>query len=184
MPFLTVFTRHLPERRDLLSRCKRSLAAQTCQDYQHLIITDDSSYNVHEADKLFHLHRDSVKGKFVHMLDDDDFLVDNRFIEDIREIVRKHDPDVIITKMERAIPSFNDTLPPNDLWGKRPVAGKIGAPCLIVRASIWYEHCSLFGWPTRGHGDHCLIATLWDKGYRFYWTDRVAVRVDQIGHRR
>lgn len=181
-PFLTIFTRHLPSREEEFARCVKSIRNQPCHDYQHLVVEDVTPYDVHEADKLFHIHRDEVVGRYVHMLDDDDYLIDNDFIGTVRQIAEDDDPDVVIVKMHRAMPQFDDVLPPSHLWGKRPEPGKIGAPCFVVRASVWKKRCKLFGWPTKGHGDHCLIAALWDEGYRFHWLDRIVVRVDRIGH--
>ena len=181
-PLITVFTRHLPHREKLFKRCVSSLARQTCQDFKHLIIVDKDHLGIAEADKMFHRNLHLVTGKYTYMLDDDDYLIDTEFFQTVEDISNRSNSDVIIARMQRALSPFNDILPPDYLWDTRPVAGKIGAPCFVIKTSIWKQHCYLFGWPTYGNGDHCLIATLWDKGYSFHWLNRVVVRIDQIGH--
>lgn len=182
-PFLTIFTRHLPERVDLLNRCIQSVRQQSCEDYQHMVVEDTSKhYDVHAADSMFSRFKDGIKGRYVYMLDDDDYLIDEDFIGVIRSAAQQECPDVIMVRMERAVKPFNDVLPPRNLWEKRPQPGKVGAPCFIIKANVWKEYCYLFGKPTKGHGDHCLIATLWDEGYKFHWLNRVVVRIDRIGH--
>ena len=74
-PFLSIVTRHLTTRTELLERLVSSIKSQTDADLEHIILTDDEGRGLGWANQQFERHKDLPEGRYVMMLDDDDWLV-------------------------------------------------------------------------------------------------------------
>jgi len=99
MPFLTIITRHKAERAELFEVCKASIEAQTDRDWQHLVIEDEVGRGVPWANKQFEAHAGEVEGDYVFILDDDDKLVEPRFVALMRNVAWS-EPALIVVKMD------------------------------------------------------------------------------------
>jgi glycosyltransferase involved in cell wall biosynthesis len=113
-----------------LERCIASLQNQTDQDYEHLLIHDNVGNGLFWANKQIHLNADKVNGRWVYVLDDDDWLTDSHFIEDLKKI-ESPSYDIIICKGyigEGLYPLF---------WKKAQLRGTIGSPNFIVKKHIF-----------------------------------------------
>lgn len=78
--------------------------------------------------------RSRVIGRYVYILDDDDFLVYPHFIRDLKAICDEHEPDVVICKGHingNVLPS----LPVYDR--KHPIRGCIGSPNFVVSNELF-----------------------------------------------
>lgn len=176
MTFLSVVTRSCGRIR-LLARNKRSLAKQFDPDFEHIIITDAEHKGLHEANKSLEQNKHRIKGRYVLILDDDDYISDRSFIKHLKNVAAQHPVDVILFKAYRK--PFSDFLPSKRTWGKTPVLGEIGSCCFVVKREIWKQFILKFD--RSRHGDYYFIKALFDAGCSTYWVNRVMVMVDKIG---
>lgn len=168
-PFLSIVTRCHKRPQGLL-RCLESIARQTDPDYENVLIMDERGIGVIKANGLFHQHRERVRGEYVHLLDDDDVLVDTELVWRLKCIARTHNwPDVI---MFRAVHPGGQIKPPDKLWGQRPVGSEIGGESYVIKREIWKRHIHVFG--EHGYpGDFYFITELFNQGYSVFWCDTV-----------
>jgi hypothetical protein len=168
-PFLSIVTR-CHKRPQGLQRCLESISKQTDPDYENVLIVDTKGIGVIKANGLFYQHRDRVRGEYVHLLDDDDVLVDTELVWRLKCIAKTHGwPDVI---MFRAVHPGGQIKPPDKLWGQRPVGSEIGGESYVVKREIWKRHIKTFG--EHGYpGDFYFITELFNNGYSIFWCDTV-----------
>jgi len=179
-PFLSIVTRcYTSQRPKSLGINRASVAAQTDQDLEQVFIEDVVGIGIHGANVSLAENKDRVRGEYVLILDDDDRLTYDYFIRDLKAIVKRYDPDVVISKM---LWKEGRILPPDAYWEKPPKGGRIGTNNFVVRRDVWLEYISAFGVP-RG-GDISFIKKLWDKGYKFFWWDEVTSSIQRIGYGR
>ena len=162
-PFLSVVTRSCG-RAKMLARAKKSLATQTDPDYEHIVIVDKVGRGLHEANKSLAKNKHKIRGQYVLILDDDDYISDRSFIKHLKNVVSQHKVDIILFKAYRK--PFSKTLPSKRVWGKGPLLGEIGSCCFVVKRAIWQKHIHEFGRPK--HGDYHFIKILFDRGYSRY----------------
>lgn len=175
-PFLTVFTRHLANRPTLYAQHCASLEAQTCQDFVHLVITDDASRGWPWAESLFETHKDEVHGDYVFQLDDDDVLATPKAVAMLKTAVDDSQADIVVFRVDHLRLGI---LPDASVWGKQPLCGHIGGEDFIVRREIWQRHIH-----TRNTGlyesDFGFMAELWRHDYSVYWLDKLIARCLRI----
>lgn len=132
---------------------------------------------IHAADQSLHTHRHHILGQFIYVLDDDDYLVDKTFVEDLKEVVQIHDPQIIMVKVH-----FPQGIFPEP-WGEPPQMCRIGAPNFVVERVVWKNHIESFH--KNGHdgraGDFNFIDTLFSQHYRIHWWDRIVAKVPRVG---
>lgn len=177
-PFLSIVTRHLPERKALLERNQRSVAAQTDRDLEQVLVTDDEKRGLVWADANLASAKNLIRGEYVYVLDDDDYLVDAEFVAKAKEAAREHEPGIIFVRMRR-LPFWGKVLPCEATWGRPPSLGYIGSPCFVVKRELWVEHIEAWGQPA--HGDYYFITKVYNTGCAVVWLDRVVAEVDRIG---
>ena len=177
-PFLSIVTRCF-RRPTLLARNISSVSSQTDADLEHIFIVDEIGIGKEAANQVLALNKHLVNGQYVLILDDDDILVYDNYVRDLKDIAERYNPDVIISKMRWHL----GVEKPEKRWWKRPPKdGHIGSPCFAVRREVWLNHIHAFGTP-RG-GDFYFIRTLWDAGYKFHWWKQVTAEILQIGKAR
>jgi len=169
-PFLSIVTRCYKRPVELL-RCLESIANQTDDDYENVLIVDSKGIGVVAANGAFYSHRHRVHGEWVYMLDDDDFLLDVNFISEVKNAARQHNPDVIIVKVDH----FGKVLPEPEFWQRPPVEGHIGGSGIVVKRDIWNKFIHVFG--QAYIGDYFFIRKLFENGCNFYWLDMVVTKV-------
>lgn len=180
--FLTIITRHVIGREKLLARNTRTVKSQTCDDYEQIFLIDDQKRGMLWADRNLHANRDKPTGRYVYVLDDDDYLVDNQFIEKAKELLGNSSPAVIMVKFRRK-PFNNQILPESQHWGKRPEVCHVGSPNFVVRRDVWVKYIHHFGAAGDPYSDFHFIRSIWDAGHKFVWLDRIVAEVDRIGHK-
>lgn len=166
MPALTLLT-YTYKRPLALSRCKQSVCAQTCQDVQHLIIEDSIGLGVGGMYADLPKHVCEISGDWVYYLQDDDRLAHEEVVSDFTAYLQKLDsvPDVVIVRNEKGGHIFPVR------WYAAPEMGFIDLGNFIVRRDVFTANANFFG--HRYEGDYDFIRTLWDRGYKFEWYDRV-----------
>jgi len=78
--------------------------------------------------------RTRIIGRYVFVLDDDDYLTDPHFIKDLKSIHKAHEPDVVICKGY----INGNVLPTLPVYSTRmPIRGCIGSPNFIVTNELF-----------------------------------------------
>jgi hypothetical protein len=172
MVFLSIITRCY-KRPKMLAQLRRSLDAQTCQDFEHIQIIDDVGIGVEEANRR--LTDVEIRGQFAYVLDDDNELADDEFVASLKEIVKHYRPDVIMVRSENGGLGI---LPMPGVWGKAPIQGQVDMLNFVVSADVYRAHAAAFD---NGYcGDYHFINDVFQRGaYRVYWHDTVVARIQR-----
>lgn len=181
-PFLTVITRCLKDLRPKgFSKHQESIKSQTSKDFEQIFIEDSVGYGLHESNKSFEYVREMIDGKFVYLLDDDDFLRTKKFISTLKEIVRRYKPDVIFFKMIILNGAYDCTYPTWEVWeGAKPLrAGHIGGSCFVFSKAVYDKYIEVFGQPRMG--DFSFIDTVMKDNPKVYWHDEIMAETSRIG---
>jgi len=179
MKALAIITRVHPNRPKMLFLCRRSVARQVSSDYEHLFIYDNTKtgYGVGLANKSFSQSL-KISSRYVMVLDDDDVLVDDNLVKDIKEITA----DVIIFRgVVDGLPW--SVLPPNHLWEKPIECGRIASFCMAARREIWEQHKASFGKAVSG-GDFQYMKSVYDCTKDIYWHDKIVARTQRVSRGR
>ena len=93
-PFLSVITRSCGRAKQF-ARAKKSLMTQVDPDFEHIIIVDKVGKGLHEANKSLATNKHRVKGQYIFILDDDNYVSDRNFIKHLKNVVSQHKVDII-----------------------------------------------------------------------------------------
>lgn len=176
MKTLAIITRVHPKRPNMLRICKESVKRQSCQDYEHLFIYDptESGYGMLAANKSFARQLVKIGSRYVMVLDDDNILVDDNLVKDIKEI----EADMIIFRgIVEGLPW--PVLPPDDLWEKPIVCNHIDAFCVAVSRELWEQYKAHFG-KASGGGDFHFMKAAFDHAENIYWHDKVVAETQRV----
>lgn len=175
-PFMTIITRtcHRPK---ALKRCTNSVDMQSDRDIQHLILPDRKCSGMLYANTMLFENRGKVKGRYVYILDDDDVLTDDEFVEDIRNIYIEKDPDAIFVKGKIGEKNF----PKTDSWQSAPKRGGVGSPNIVVKNEVFQRHIGKFR--ISKAGDFYYISAIYNDPAvnNIWWFDKEVFKAD-IGH--
>ena len=170
MPFLSIVTRNHPRRPNLLERCKASIEKQTDKDFQHVILYDEEGLGIPYANQMFSNNRHLMTGEYVFILDDDDVLIVDNFVEDMKQVAKEHgDPGIIFIRM-----LINGSLyPSKEVWEKdKMIANHVGSSCSVVLNKLWQENIEYFV-TTETPGDFNFIDAVFSRNPTVYWQDKV-----------
>jgi len=172
-PFLTIITR-THNRPTLLRRCVASVTRQTCEDYQLVVLFDDIGRGTQGSMEWMASEPEPYTGRYIFCLDDDNELIDDDFVGELRQIADEHDPDVIIFKVQH--PTSGE-LP--RYWGMPPRPDYIDLGCYAMKADRWRQFARLLH-SVPYSGDFEMINAAYP-GAKIAWVDRVFVRLNQVG---
>lgn len=176
MTFLSIVTRCHPQRPNMLAKNIASLDAQTCQDYEHILIKDCEGRGVGWANGQ--LQYAFPTGDYALVLDDDDYMKDETAVAQLKEAA-KDSPDIVIFKADH---NGHGILPHEKVWGKKPLGGYIGSCDFITRQDIWRQHIPAFAQPTAG--DFAFLMSLWHEDIDVIWHDAVLAAVQRVSRGR
>lgn len=176
-PFLSVITRHMPARAELL-RCNQiSLEIQLEPDYEQIVMVDEAGQGWEYAQQMLVEACEQIKGKYVLILDDDDVMIDFQAITLMKDAAMQS-PAAVIWRVK-----FCDlgVLPEDAYWKAAPACGHIGSCGFMVRADIFREE---IGKIRGGYAsDFELIAAVYAKhGDETAWLDEALCETMQRGH--
>lgn len=177
METLAFITRVHPSRPNMLKQCVESVNAQTSADFIHILHRHDASklgYGKWNANRSLAAIKD-ISARYIMVLDDDDMLIDPRFVEDFSALVREKTPEIIFFK---GVVHHLGPLPRLAFWGKPPVYGQIASFCSAVRRDVWFEHIREFGRRELG-GDFCFISACYRATHDHFWWDRTVARTQK-----
>ena len=178
-PFLTVVTRHLPARADLLERNQASLRAQTDQDYEQVVITDFDGGGFKQAVAMLRNAAHSLNGRYVLILDDDDVIEDRHAISILKSTVGagspRPEPPAVIFRGRHAelgvLPGYS--------WLREPVRGDIGVFDFVLRADVYKTFVETPIINAYAF-DHDLISAVYAAhGSEIVWLDRIICAADR-----
>lgn len=178
-PFLTVVTRCC-DRPELLLRNIDSLKKQSDRDYEQVFVHNHRD-GLHDANKSLSLNKDRATGRYVYILDDDNKIVDDDFIKELKSFVAfKKNPHVIMVRVEADKDTVGEAmLPPDQIWGNRPQKNRVDTMCFVVREDVWKKHIHAFGVPRCG--DFSFINEVFENrmDYNVVWLDRVVAKIEK-----
>lgn len=180
--FLTIITRKHPKRPECYRNHVDSLLRQTCRDFEHLVISDTIGGGVPAANRALHREKARVFGEYVFVLDDDNYLIDDDFVSDIKAIAKVHNPDVIMIRNQipsRKVPDEYKTFPSPESWKKPPAFSHIDMANFIVKKHV-YQAYSQYFCVDRG-ADYQFIRKVYEDRPKIYWKDRIYSRAMMVG---
>jgi glycosyltransferase involved in cell wall biosynthesis len=155
----------------MLDICIASIRAQTCRDYIHIIHRDDKTAEGYGG-LLANQSLAKIKfidAHYVMVLDDDDMLIEPRFVETFKAEIVREMPEIVFFKGETA--GFG-TLPGPECWGRAPIYTGIASFCFAVRTDVWHKYVREFG-KQRFGGDFRFIAACYRGTTTHAWLDLV-----------
>lgn len=180
MTFLTIFTRHMASRPGYYARHCASLEWQTCRDFEHLVIEDDTGRGIAWAQQQIPAHAGEVQGDYVQVLNDDDVLAGPRVVALIRAAALHTGADIIVHKTDSLeIGIIPDTVS----WLHGPVCGHMSDADVTVRRDVWRRHVDAYQ-SGRYTADFDFLCQLWRGGYRVHWLDMIAVKCLRVSRGR
>lgn len=177
MKSIAFVTRVHPERPGMLKVCIKSVRTQTSDDYVHILHQHDKTkkgYGKFEANKSFKQIK-SIPAHYVMVLDDDDMLIDPKFVEIFRENTNGNNPEIVFFK---GVIGGRPVYPRPEIWGKAPVFGKIASFCFAVRLDVWKKYIHEFGKRPSG-GDYRFIFVCYKNTTKHLWLDRIVARTQK-----
>lgn len=190
-PFLTIITRHMPARAELLKRNQASLKAQTDPDYEQIVLTDNvpGGGGWGYARQMLIDGSMKARGRYVLVLDDDDMM---RAIDGVAMLKAAVGltPTPLVPQYKIVI--FRGwhgvelgTLPRTH-WQQAPVQGDIGCFDFILRRDVFRECVLVRGQSDYAH-DFDIIAAAYAKygstgsptGGDVVWLDQVICAADK-----
>lgn len=175
MAFLEIITRCY-KRPKMLQHNQASIEAQTCDDWEQLLIFDDIGNGIGWAQTIIADYADELTGDYVWVLDDDDMCTRDTLIYELKQIADVHNPDVIMVRfnhMDRGI------LPDGLYWKSQPVECHIGVSCYIVKRDVFQKHASAFK-SARYQSDLDFIQSVYADNPSVFWHDVIAGQVQRI----
>lgn len=172
--FLSIVTR-THNRPEMLRRNMESVAAQTCQDLEHVILHDAVGRGLQWANGQYQRYAPALSGDYVLMLDDDNVLAHPEAVATM--LAASGCKPHILQFMADVGP--NGILPHEQCWMAEPQIYHVDGHTLAVRRDVWLAHVHHFS------GDKCadyrFIRALWDSGVTVEWIDSVLVVALGVG---
>jgi hypothetical protein len=141
-PFLTVLTRCHPKRQECIQRNIRFIQNQTFNDIQHLLLKPKVEPTGSPRDKaiavgeLIYKAAPYVEGEYVIQIDDDDMPASKYFVERLKKIVDRDNPDMIVFRCQLG----SMILPDEEHWNNKHLEeAKVAGPNICVRREIYEQ---------------------------------------------
>ena len=180
-PTITFITRTYGGRPAMFARLVESLKAQTCQDYEHLVLElphapPEEAYTTSNGA----LSEAEPSGRYMFTLDDDDMLEDPRLVETVAGYLPRRHPWLMVKCHLGSEGERHNGIWPRP-WGPewRPRFGDVSSLNLVVSREAFMS-CRHAIAGHRG-GDFRLATELWKQGYRPTFVDILAARTQMIG---
>lgn len=178
MKTIAFITRIHPQRANMLKKCIKSVKMQTSNDYIHILYKDDKTsegYGIASANRSL-VKIKNINAKYIMILDDDDMLIDPRFVSVFRKNIDEKNPEIIFFK--GSLSDGRGIYPKPQIWGKAPKFTLIASFCFAVRLDIWMSNIHEFGKSASGNagGDFSFISRCYKKTKNHLWLDRVIAK--------
>lgn len=181
LPLVSIITRVMPNKRPkLFAQHKASIAALTSTDYEQVFIIDRIGHGMLAANRSF--AQANPFGKYVYLLDDDDYLTRPDFIQLVASAKTEggNDPDVIFFKNKILTGDGDQLYPKPQSWQTRqPKRGQIGGSCFVVKRWVFDLYIHHFGHPSFGDW-HFITRVLADDAVRCVWVDELIMQTGKV----
>lgn len=178
--FLSIITR-IYKRPHGLANNLASIDALTDKDCEQIFIRDNIGVGMLAANESFSHPQTKafVSGKYVYLLDDDDFITNPGMITELKKIAQEHDPDIIFFRMIIKNDMNGNLYPTTEIcWGIKPVIARIGGSCFVVKRDLWMKHIDKFAQPRCG--DFYFIDAAFNDTKNVYWHDVVMAETGMV----
>lgn len=177
VPIVSVITRvHGNNRPEGFKKNQKAISKMK-GDFEQIFIEDKKGMGLYMANSSFQLVLSEIKGKWVYLLDDDDYFTDYNIFETIKDI----QADVIFVKMWIGIRG-GGIYPQDNVWEKMPIRGSIGGSCFFVSKEIYFKFIHHFAHERMG--DYEFISRVFDSGAKCVWLDRVISKTYNVSRGR
>lgn len=175
-PLLSIITRvMLGKRNGLFENHQRSVESLNSTDYEQIFIIDRHGAGMLNANKSFQFA--NPEGEWVYLLDDDDFLTNPDFIDDIKN---HQEADVIFFKAKIKTGDGDEMYPKPGSWRSRePKRGQIGGGCGVFRKWVFDRYIHHFGLQSFGDWNF-YTRVLADKEVKAAWVDKKIVETGKV----
>lgn len=179
-PFLSIITRVMTGKRNtLFEQHKQSVRGLNDIDFEQIYLNDRIGIGMLNANCAFQLAIPHIEGKYVHLLDDDDFYKNPNFIKLLKAESAK-DADVILFKMKILTGDGDEIYPKPQTWGTRePKRGQIGGSCFVVKKWVYDKYIHLFTQPSFGDW-HFISTVLRDCSVKVSWLDVMMAETGKV----
>lgn len=177
MKSIAFITRVHPQRKRMLNICVQSVKAQINDDYVHILNRNDKSikgYGTYQANKSFAKIK-PIDAKYIMVLDDDDMLIDDCFVDYFSNLIKDKNPEIVFFK---GSVENRGVYPRPEIWGKAPEYGQIASFCFVIRLDVWKRNIHTFGNRHFG-GDYCFIESCYRDTSDYLWVDRLIARTQK-----
>lgn len=182
-PFLSIVTRAC-KRPQMLEENIQSVKRQSCQDIEQIFIVDRKKAGIQAADRALAEHKDRMCGAYSFILDDDCWLINDYFVQELKDFIRCRGLlPVIMFKSKRppGPPSRQTVFPTKEVWERRtPVHGTTNCLCYVIKTEIWKQWIEYFGIKPWG-GDWHFLEQVINQGHALSWLDTFSGESRQLG---
>jgi len=178
-PFLSIITRKY-KRPIGFNKNQESIQSLIDKDIEQIFITDHKGLGLFAANTSFGNRqvREMITGKYVFLLDDDDFIVNPYMVSELIMVHAEFDPDVIFFRMNIIGGPNGDLYPTPNTWEKEPVIAQIGGSCFVVKREIYLKHIHEFA--KARCGDFAFIKSVFESGAKCFWHDSLMCQTGKI----
>lgn len=172
--FLSILTRHMPHRAPQLNLNRASLLAQSCRDYEQILLVDDQRRGWDYAAQMLIKGAGQAIGEYVLILDDDDLMLNVNGIQLLSEATIAR-PAAVIFKGWHG--DGLGVLPGVDAWHRRPRQGAIGCFDFVIRRDVFEAKMPEAASGGYNH-DFALIDSVYEAhSHQIGWLDSVICAV-------
>jgi hypothetical protein len=169
-PFISFWTPTF-RRPKSLAACIASVGRQTAAEHcEQFVLPDHIGLGlVNGLYGRMRWYYEAFRGKYVHVLCDDDELAAEDVVEKLMKFAeKKGEPPVILVRATKGGLDLPFQVPvPGQRWD--PVCGQIDLSCYVLRQDIWRRHVDDYG--NRYEGDYDHAVALQNAGHRLEFLD-------------
>ena len=177
-PFLSIITRRLDGKREKLFEQHVQSLKNIGTDFEQIFIVDPFGHGMLSANASFQHVKELIRGQFVYLLDDDDFITDNHFIEMLKENALH--TDIIFFKNKILNGDGDQIFPKPDSWQSlTPKLNQIGGSCFAFRKWIFDKYIHHFAHTSCGDW-HFITEVLKDELVKTKWMDRLMFETGKV----
>lgn len=183
--FLSIITRTCMRPNFLMDNIF-SVKNQSCKSVEQVFCVDRERSGLQAADRALAKNKHRVDGKFTFILDDDTWLINNQFVEHLKNFTDQYPQANIVmfkSKRPKGPPSNETIFPTRAVWNKTPKHGTTNCLCYAIRTRFWKQRIEYFGIKPHG-GDWWLLDKLIQDGHKLFWLDELMAESRQLGRGR
>lgn len=180
-PFLTIVTRRMVKRSEELYKKHTESKNALSLDKENIFIVDTKKLGMLNANSSFSFVTDKINGQYIHLLDDDDFYTNPKFIEILKSTALKHNyPDVIFFKMKILTGDGDQIYPKPASWNTGMIGrAQIGGSCFVVRKWVYEKYIHNFAYKSFGDWNF-ITEVMKDKAVRSAWVNEIMCETGKV----